>query len=330
MNTRTFIISGLLFATCSFPLTAVEDTALLFPNPKETPWFTGPLRAPSGTVIGQGRYSIQTYLSTDVVTGGYNSHWKTVSSPNLYYNSVLLQARYGVTDFMDIMISPQVYYYNYCQSQSSTGFGDLPLELDFQLIRPDRFEWFPGVKLGIIEIFPTGKYQKLNLKKKLTDLTGEGSFSTTPYLLFYKIYHLSGHHYLSTIACIQYTYAAPVHVKGHNYYRGGKRTRGKVYPGNEVLGILSFEYSFTRNWVFALDNIYEHNDKDRFRGKQGFTKHRTKAKVGYPSSESLSFAPAIEYNFNQKLGIITGVWFTAAGRNTLKFYNGLFSFVAQY
>lgn len=314
----------LLLVFSSSSLLAEEKVPGFPPEAPYTPWFTGPLLAPTGTILTRGHFSIQPYFYANVVTGLYRSHWNSKSTPNFYNETLQIQAIVGLTDFMDITISPEVLH-NHTQGQSSTRFGDFPIEFDFLLLTENRFRYFPGIKLGIIETFPTGKYQKLNPKKLETDVGGGGSFSTTAEIVFYKVYHLYGHHYLSTIASFEYTYSAPVHVKGENVFNGGPGTRGKVYPGGSEIAFLSFEYSLTRNWVLALDSVYKHTNKDRFKGTPGSNRA-----AGRPSSELLSFAPAIEYNFNEHLGLIGGVWFSAAGRNTLRFCNGVISFIAQY
>ncbi len=230
---------------------------------------------------------------------------------------------------MDIQMIPSVLYFA-TQGKSSSHFGDLPIILDFQLLSDQKFQWIPGIKLQIGETFPTGKYQKLNPHKLRTDISGLGSFSTSPAIVFYKVYHLYRHHYLSLTASFQYTYYAPVHVKGFNFYGGGFGTRGKVYPGNLSTAIISFEYTLTKNWVLAIDNVYIHEDKNRFRGNPGIAASGIPATVSRPSSEQLSFAPAIEYNFNEHFGLIAGVWFTAAGRNNLEFRTGVASFTIAY
>jgi hypothetical protein len=298
-------------------------------TPAATPWLTGPLIAPVGVAVTKGHYTFQPYFTSGFVTGAYNGHWKPVSKPNFYNVFLQFLALIGLTEFMDIQIFPGVLF-NSTQGKSSTRFSDFPVTLDFQLVRANRFKWFPGIKLSITETFPTGKYQKLGLNKHDTDVSGLGSFSTAPGIVFYKIYHLSKQHFLSMTASFEYTYFVPVHVKELNVYGGGKGTRGKVYPGNLSIAIVSFEYTLTQNWALALDNVYTHVDKDRFRGNPGVNADDTPASVGRHSSEVPSFAPAIEYNFSENLGLIAGVWFSAAGRNFLEFRNGIVSFVASY
>jgi hypothetical protein len=318
------ILSGMLAIAPICSLTA--DEAI---NPSNLPWLTGPLIAPTGTVVPVGHYSIQPYFTFNVNTGTYSPHWNAISSPNFYNVSLQVQVLIGITKWMDFQAFPLALYNN-TQGQSSTRFGDLPLGFDFQLISANKYKWFPGIKLQLLETFPTGKYQKLNPKKLDTDVSGLGSFYTSADLVFYKVYHLSGVHYLSMTMSLGYTVFAPVHVKGLNVYEGGFKTRGKVYPGNSFNAILSFEYTFNEHWVLAIDNVYVHNNKNRFSGNPGFVAPGVPAVVGWPSTEQLSFAPAIEYNFSNRWGIIAGSWFSAAGRNSLEFRSGIFSFIYSY
>jgi hypothetical protein len=315
------ITTFVLGATVLTSFLAAEQTEPGFaPQAPFSPWFTGTLLSPIGEALTKGHFSFQPYFFANTATGFYHSHWNPKSTPNVHNETLQLWILVGLTDFMDIIIIPEVLH-THTQGQSSTRFGDLPIELDFQLIKEDQFQYVPGIKLGLIETFPTGKYQKLNPKKLETDVGGLGSFATTAQIVFYKICPIVRHHYLSITASFAYTYFAPVHVKGFNVFGGASNTRGKVFPGNASNAILSFQYSLTQNWVLALDNSYLHVDKDRFRGRETAGRH---------SSELISFAPAIEYNFSANLGLIAGVWFSAAGRNTPQFTNGVISFVAQY
>jgi hypothetical protein len=61
----------------------------------------------------------------------------------------------------------------------------------------------------------------------------------------------------------------------------------------------SWEYSITRNWVFALDFIYQHD-----------------AGSDSASAWRAGLAPAIEYNWSGNVGVIVGARSFVAGRNT--------------
>jgi hypothetical protein len=61
----------------------------------------------------------------------------------------------------------------------------------------------------------------------------------------------------------------------------------------------SLEYSVTRNWVLALDLVYQHDDNE-----------------DSESAWRFGVAPAIEYNWNSNVGVIVGARRFVAGRNS--------------
>ena len=288
-------------------------------------WLTGPLIAPTGTVIPYGSFEIEAYVYATVNTGTYNSNWNSVSAEHNFFSlNPQFLCFFGLTPWMDINISPQ-FFYDTTNGQQTWTFGDLPVALDFQLLDADYTPYFPGIKFTVRETFPTGPYQNLNPSKLLTDQSGAGTFGTTMDLVLYKVYHLTGQHFLSMTYSAAYTVTTPVNVHGFNTYGGGYGTNGYVLPGNTFQAIASFEFSLTQNWALALDNVYTHVDQTRFFGNSG-----SAASVGAPSSEQISFAPAIEYNFSNNLGIIAGCYFTAWGRNSTRFYSGVISIDYTY
>ena len=298
-------------------------------TPANMPCFTGPLIAPIGMVIPWGHFEFQNYIFCTTNTGTYNAHWDSVSAPHNFFSfNPQIFAFFGLTSWMDINVIPS-FMWNTTDGQSSWEFADLPVGLDFQLLDPSYTPYFPGIKFTVQEIFPTGNYQTLNPHKKFTDQSGLGSYGTNFQLVLYKVYHLAGKHYLSTTvtgSCILHT---PVHVRGFNTYGGGDGCNGKVLPGNQFEGIVSFEFSFNKYWVFSVDNVYIHVNKTQFYGNPGTVDGDTSS-VGGPSTEQVSFAPALEYNFNCNFGIIAGCWFTAWGRNSTQFRSGVVNFCYMY
>ena len=292
--------------------------------PVPSPWLTGPLIAPIGAVVPYGDFEIESYIYYTANTGSYNENWHSVSASHdfLSLNPQFL-CFFGLTPWMDINIVPQ-FFYNRTSNQSSWEFGDLQVALDFQMLSPTATPYFPGIKFVLRETFPTGSFERLNPNKLLTDLSGEGTFATTFNLVLYQVYHLKGVHFLSTTYSALYTVTTPVQVHGLNAYGGGFGTKGKVLPGNSFQGIISFELTLSQNWAFAIDHVYTHTDSTRFSGFSGVDK------VGAPSSEQISFAPAIEYNFSSHFGIAAGCWFTAWGRNSAQFCSGVVNFDYSY
>ncbi|MBS0624855.1 MAG: hypothetical protein JSS32_02255 [Verrucomicrobia bacterium] len=292
-------------------------------NLRDGPWLTGPLIAPIGTAVPYGDFVVQSYVYFTANTGAYNRHWDSVSvEDNFYSLNLKFLCFFGITPWCDLNVVPQVLY-NRVSNEHSLQVGDLTVGLDFQLMEPDLTPYFPGIKFAVREIFPVGNYRFLRARKMGADLSGAGTFATQFDLVFYKEFHLYDVHWLSLTASGQYTVNTPVNVYGFNAYGGGFGTKGVVNPGNSLQGVVSFEYTLSKNWALALDNIYTYTDGSQFFGTPGITFGGVYATTGKPCAVQFSFAPAIEYNFDSHLGIIAGCWFTAAGKNSAHFQSGV-------
>lgn len=293
----------------------------------QAPWLTGPLVAPSPYVIPRDHFAIEPYLYYTVTTGRYNSHWHADSVPHFKSVNVQVPIWIGLANWMDMQIVAQGFY-NTTQGKSSTRFGDIFLLWDFQLVTDSSKSWTPAVKLTAGLTLPTGKYQRLDPDKLKTDAVGDGSLEPTIGLVIGHLYHFPPAYpwAFMTRLSLFYTIETPVHVKGFNAFGGGFKTHGKVFPGNFFIADLGLELTLTKHWDLALDIVYEHQDKQRFSGRRGFTSPGVPAVMKAPSNESFSLAPAIEYNWNQSIGIIAGAWFTVAGRNHDRFWSGVVAF----
>ncbi len=286
------------------PRTAGDVTGTL-------PWLTGPLLTPSGHVVPVGHYNIEPYFYATNIVGSYDRHWQAHSLPSAWKNNLQIPVQIGITDTIDFAFTPQGFY-NYTRDAHTFNLGDLSLEIDYQLYKNETTTWTPALKLSLEETFPTGRYQRLNPAKRGTDAIGLGAYTTTVGLTFSALKHVIRKHYLSLRASASYSMAPPVHVTRLNSYGGDKTTKGKVRPGNSLATLVGLEFSLNHNWVLAFDAMNAYTNKTHFSGK-------TTAPVGSASSNQISFAPAIEYNFNQKAGLIAGVWFSAFGRNSSDF-----------
>jgi hypothetical protein len=312
-------IIGLLLI--SFQALAKEPTA---------PWLTGPLIAPPGTAIPYGDLLFKTYLFFTADTGAYNRHWKEEPSRrNLY--SLSLQGFYffGLTPWCDLNIVPR-YFYQRSGGAHSAFCGDLTVGLDFQLLDPERTPYFPGIKLAVREVFPTGNFEYLRPRKLLTDLTGRGTFATQFDLVLYKLFHLHRLNWLSATLSAEYTINTPVDVHGFNAYGGGFGATGRALPGNVFEATVSFELTLSRSWALSFDTVYNFEDAAAFFGREGISLDGALAPVGRPCSTRLSLAPAVEYNFGSHFGIIAGAYFSVLGKNSDAFRGGAINFNYLY
>jgi hypothetical protein len=299
------------------------------PDEKPAPWFTGSLLAPLGEVVPSGHFEIDFYNLLTIETGEYNKNWRVDDIPNFYSYTPQIYGYFGITSWMDIQIVPQLAV-NWTEGKNSVGFGDLYIAFDFQLYSSENEGWFPGVKLSVGELLPTGKYQRLDPHKLDTDQTGFGSYITFVTLTFFKIYNLYDNHFLSFNLTGECGIPSRTSVLEFNAYGGGFDTEGHVEPGTIFTGICSFEYNLNQNWSLALDTYWNHENLTSFSGDTGIDEDGLPAEIGTPSSDTLSFAPALEYGFSENCGIIGGCWFSAMGRNNAQFRNAVVNLYYYY
>ncbi len=330
---KKWVLIGILSLGDILGVQCEPSSTLSISVPAETamePWLTGLLIAPIGTVVPYGNFMVKSYVYFITNTGSYDKNWNSVSTgENFYTLNAQFLCFFGLTPWCDLNIIPQ-FFYNTTSNQHYFYSGDLTIGLDFQLMASDFTPYFPGIKFAVREVFPTGNFESFSPRRLSTDQTGKGTFATQFDLVFYKIFHLYGLHWLSTTFSAQYTINTPVNVHGFNAYGGGFGAKGKVLPGNSFQGIVSFEVVLNQNWVLALDSVYTQTNITPFFGIPGIVFSGTFADAGKPSSEQLSFAPAIEYNFSRNFGIIAGCWVSVFGRNSSEFRSGVVNFEYAY
>ncbi|MCB1107276.1 MAG: hypothetical protein KDK76_04185 [Chlamydiia bacterium] len=289
-----------------------------------TPWFTGPLLAPGASCNALREVTWQPYLFVTNNYGSFDNHWNRVNGEDMWVIQPLLDFTYGIATFMDLETVP-AFSYQISGGASSVRMNDTPLYLGIQALRQSEGSWVPDLRIRLQQVFPFGQYDKMNPKKKGTDGTGKGSYQSGITFDFQKTFKTSPEHYFRlrwSFEAILFT--SMVHIQGLSTYGGGPKTEGKVRPGKTYNVFLSGEYTITRNWAFAFDTLYTLITSNKFSGKKGG------ASVGNPTSQQLSFAPAIEYNYSANLGLIGGAWFTLAGKNAGQFCSGAISGVFTY
>ncbi len=294
------------------------------------PRLAGSLIAPMGTVVPYRDVVVRSYLYLTTHTGDYNQRGRVCSDEENFY-SLKAQFQYfvGLNSWCDLNVVPQ-FLLNTTSNQYYFNAGDLTVGLDFQLMPDDFTSYFPGVKLAIREVLPTGNFQRFSPRKLFADETGFGTFATQFNLVLYKLFHLRALYWASATVSAQYTLNTPRDVHGFNAYGGGFGTKGKVIPGNGFQGIISFELTLNKNWAVALDNIYQYINATEFIGIPGISFYGTFADIGSPFSEQFSFAPALEYHWSQSIRLIAGSWLSAWGRNSTKFRSGVVDFEYVY
>lgn len=288
------------------------------------PWFTGPILTPSGHVVPAGYVNFEPYTFVTIIDAEYDNHWHAVKIPTFYNVNFQAPLYIGLTDWMDMQIIPAASW-NETEHVTSLEFNDFTLAFDFRIMEDTATNNIPGIKVYVQETFPTGHYQRRSFEKKGTDIGGAGAFVTTLGFVITRTFHIYGLHFLAVRFNGFYDIPIPsrVHVHGINTYGGARNTNAKVKVGQSWGLLYGMEYSLTQNWALAIDLSATGDFRTTFSGNPGTNPDGTRASLGNPPAFQFSLAPAIEYNFNESVGIIAGAWFTVAGRNNTKFISAV-------
>lgn len=310
------------------------------------PWFTGPLLAEPAETIAPGEVNLELfnfYIDSNAV---YSNKAKVTSDTPNQNNQLIPQLTIGLVPRVDIELQP-VLINNYFKGKTITGIGDTTLILGMQALKQREGTPLPDLRMTLTEILPSGHYEGLSQQNYALNATGLGSYQTGIDLNFQKLIPLKGNYYLNAHWSVGYLYGSAVHVKGYSSYGGSALTNGDVKPGSVYTIDLAGELSLSQHWVAVLEGFYQYQDADRFYGDYGNlnfnfpkktrreirealsrlvpNKHNISSlfleipKIGNATMDMFSLAPALEYNFSKKFGIIMGSWFSFYGKNTIDF-----------
>ena len=291
----------------------------LFPKHEtlKAPWFTGPFLTPAPSLVPAGHVNIEPFMTALAFSGRYDNNWKKIKGSTSWNNFLQTSIQIGAADWLEVKVMPTLFY-NYNHRAIKWVWGDLPFSFAFKLLQSKRpiDQWNIALRIEVQGIVPFGKFQKLDRRKKGTDIGGTGSWRPGIGLDWGNIFYLGGGHFVNWRTSFIYRIPNPVKIQGLNFYGGDERTLGKIYPAQRFLISSGAEISITQNWVIVMEAQALWGGKRRFKGKTTLPMERK-------SGAQFSLAPAIEYNWSSHLGMIAGPWFTVEGRNTESFSGGM-------
>jgi hypothetical protein len=288
------------------------------PQSLDDAWWTGPLLAPNAATAPQGHMLVEPYLYDEITDSSFDSHGNRHALDGGHELGSLTYIIYALTDRLAVGLLPRFAYDEPAGAPNSSapGVGDFGLQLQYGLTRYTQGAWVPATSLVLAETFPTGRYDRLS---RASDGLGEGAYTTALSLYSQDYLWLPNGRILRVRCDVTYAWSASVGLEDASVYGTGAGFRGRAYPGSSFTAIASGEYSLTRNWVLAMDLVYEHNDSTRVAGSEpatpgGSAFESLLTETGASASQGL--APAIEYNFTSTVGVIAGVRILESGRNT--------------
>jgi hypothetical protein len=288
----------------SLPLAAADIES------REDAWWTGPMLAASAASLPQGHALIEPYLFDVISTGAVDASGARHAAPRDQELGSLTYMLYGLTDRFTLGMIPRFFYQEPAGAPNSSGvgLGDLTLQAAYGLTRYHEGSYLPTIAFVIDETLPTGRYDHLS---RASDGLGAGAYATGLSLYSQDYFWMPTGRILRARLDFTYTRSGSVPIADASVYGTASGFSGRAYPGDGYTVDAAAEYSVTRNWVLALDVVYQYNFNTRLAGT--FPGGAQSADSG--SSYSVGFAPAIEYNWSARAGVLLGVRIISLGRN---------------
>jgi hypothetical protein len=309
--------SCVLTMAASLPAAAVEPASIATPRESmNDAWWTGPLLAASASTLPKGHLLFEPYIYDSIPYARVDSHG--ASHPVRHENDFgsLSYLNYGLADRFTVGLIPR---FGYAQTgeglgSSGIGMGDLTMQAQYRLTQFQEGHWLPTISLNVSETLPTGRHDRLD---RPSNGFGAGAHTTTLSLYSQTYFWLSNGRILRTRLNLSYAISDRPRLEDISVYGTSVGFRGRASPGDVAVANLAFEYNATRHWVLAMDLWYEHDGATHVDGS--YPSNGVGAPVAFRNSSGvgqiLFVAPALEYNWNSRVGIIFGVRVVAACRN---------------
>jgi len=269
---------------------------------RDDAWWTGPMLANSADTLPRGHVLIEPYLY-DVASKGADRFGSRA------------YVLYGLTDRLTVGLIPIIGYNRIsgAPDSSGVGFADQIVQAQFRLTRFHEGSWLPTISLLLQEAVPTGRYDRL---QRASDGMGQGAWTTTLGVNAQSYFWMPNGRILRVRLNLARTFASHADVDGASVFGTGPEFHGRASLGAGYSIDTAFEYSLTRRWVLALDVFHSHNDAIRLAGHEdpsGLPPAPVRTRIG--GVDAFGYAPAVEYNFTSRLGVLLGVRLIAGGHN---------------
>jgi hypothetical protein len=259
--------------------------------------WTGPLLASNAETLPKGHFYTEPYLF-DVISGGEHHP----GSSGFY--------QYGLFDSLTVGVQPN-FAFGTDRANRGASLGDFKLLSQLRLTHFTPEHRVPTVAIVLNAVLPTGKHDRLGPSK---NGQGAGSFAPEVGVNVQHYFMLKGDRLLRARINVLQSVPLRTDVVGRSVYGTPPGFRGRARPGSKTTLIGAVEYSLTREWVLAFDVEADFWGKTRVVGREvggGPLVRQT-----FPRSWNLGFAPAVEYNWSDRSGVIFGVWIVPKGHNT--------------
>ena len=305
-NSVTKCVKGTLF---TLPLLF---GAPAFADDSDPNW-TGPLLTGNARTMPAGMLNVEPYFVHYSSNAKYNQDGHRIGKDERSSQwQVLLPMFYGIIDTLSVRaVLSEGHSYSAGQSTDGWVMGDVSAGLQYMLIAPHEDGTGPVLSAEYRHRFATGKFDHLG--DNPLNGGGNGADMDSFGLLYQQVAWLPNGRPLRWRATMAYTLTPDrVNLTSTSVYGTPSDFSGYARLGSGLGISTSVEYSIDRHWVLAMDVAFNRASAGRLTGtSQGQAYNRQN-----PYTRVYSVAPAVEYNFNGNIGVIAGVEFSVAGRNT--------------
>lgn len=259
--------------------------------------WTGPLLASTAETLPQGHFYTEPYFF-DSISGGHHSP----GSSGFY--------QYGLTDDWTVGVQP-FFSLGTQRYNRDVAIGDFKLLSQVRLSHFTAKHRVPSVALVTNLVLPTGKSDRLG---PLKQGHGSGSFAPEIGINVQQYFLLKNGHLLRARINLLKNFPLRHDVSGRSVFWTGAEFRGRASPGSKTTVTIGAEYSLTREWVLAFDIERDQWAKTTIVGRD--TPDGPLVRQVAPASWNIGFAPAVEYNWSDRAGVIAGIWIVPKGHHT--------------
>lgn len=298
-----FVLQALVASlVCSMPCPAFAETssdasvAERYREAMGNARWTGPLLASNANTLPKGHVYTEPYFF-DAISGGDHHP----GSSGFYQYGLLDNWTVGVQPFFSLGTQ---------QHNREVAIGDFKLlsQVRLQNFTPDHR--VPSIALVTNLVLPTGKDDHLG---ELKQGHGSGSFAPEIGINIQQYFLLPNGRLARGRINVLRQFPLSHEVSGRSVFGTGHDFHGHARPGSKTTLIAGAEYSLTKEWVLAFDVEADFWGRTKIEGRDG---DGPLVKQVSAKSWNVGFAPAVEYNWSDRAGVILGVWITPKGHNT--------------
>jgi hypothetical protein len=303
-------VLSLASAVCADQAVAQETAA----------YFTGPLLTPNAVTLPAGTLLLEPYLIYTKSNGYYGAKGRHHrQAPGMRQWQTSIPVYYGITNRLQLHFS-----FGGAHAASggahTTGVGatDTSLGMQYMVLPPDNDRQRPAISLAYAHRFPTGAYDRLD--QNPLNATGNGANVDTFSALLQEYVRLPNGRPMRLRTTVSFSPPPErVKVNGMSAYSTPRKFHGRVKLGNSLNISTAMEYSINTQWALAMDLAYNRDGASQLHGVVTGGDTASAVAHRYDSRDIYSLAPAVEYNINDRIGIVGGAQVSVAGRNSNAF-----------